>query len=508
MSGHAPRVQGEDLHRHLAAYRNLRVQLERAMLPLATSLDGLTFEFQAPLHDLAFRSGGYVVLETSAGPRLGQVVTLESSTHATAAELAPGAETDVTLRYARGTGTVLETDGTAFHDAAVRPAGADEVGPWLTSRVPAGRAGLTIGEYALAPGVTATLDSGGLTRHTFVCGQSGSGKTYSLGLLLERVLAETSIRVVVLDPNSDYVGLGSVLEDADPGLAARYAHVSDEVSVWGDTAAADRRLRLRFAELDPSIQAAVLDLDPIADREEYAELLEQVEARRDGTSPPTAPEELLTADSPRVRQLGQRAANLGVLRWRIWGPTEPSLVAALRAHEHRCTIVDLGSLATVGEQRLVTQAVLATMWELRAQRVPCLLVVDEAHNILPARPEDPLTRLSTERAVQIAAEGRKYGLYLLCSTQQPHKVHENAVSQCDNLVLMRMNSRADIADLVRIFSFVPEGLLAQATGFRMGQALVAGRLMPVPGFVQMGRRITREGGTDVPATWAVPRSGE
>jgi uncharacterized protein len=117
-----------------------------------------------------------------------------------------------------------------------------------------------------------------------------------------------------------------------------------------------------------------------------------------------------------------------------------------------------------------------------------------------------LTRLSSERAVQIAAEGRKYGLYLLCSTQQPHKVHENVVSQCDNLVLMRMNSRADIANLVRFFSFVPEGLMSRATTFGMGEALVAGRLMPEPGFVRMGRRITHEGGTDVPAAWAAPRT--
>jgi DNA helicase HerA-like ATPase len=181
------------------------------------------------------------------------------------------------------------------------------------------------------------------------------------------------------------------------------------------------------------------------------------------------------------------------------------LLTALRRQEHRCTIVDLGSLATVGEQRLVAQAVLATLWELKAERVPCLLVVDEAHNILPAEPGDPLTRLSTERAVQIAAEGRKYGLHLLCSTQQPHKVHENVVSQCDNVVLMRMNSRADIADLMKAFSFVPEGLMARATTFGLGEALVAGRLLPEPGFVRMGERITREGGADVSTAWAHPR---
>jgi hypothetical protein len=496
---------GSGLPDQLAAYRRLRAELESAILPLASSLDGVTFEFQASLAELPYRVGGYVVLETPTGGRLGQVVTLEMSTYAAATELAPGAGADVTIRYARGTGTVLQADGTAFHDAPVSPATPGQVAPWAAARVPDHRAALAIGEYAMAPGVPAALDSGGLTRHTFVCGQSGSGKTYSLGLLLERVLGETGLRVVVLDPNSDYVGLGTLLEHADPGLASRYSHVAEEVAVWSDRDSAQHRLRLRFAELDPSTQAAVLGLDPIADREEYAELVDLVQAQRDGTSWLTGPEQLLTADSPHARRLGQRAVNLGVLGWQVWGRDTPSLLAALRAHEHRCTVVDLGSLGTVGEQRLVAQAVLETLWDLRADRVPCLVVVDEAHNILPARPEDPLTRLSAERAVQIAAEGRKYGLYLLCSTQQPHKVHENVVAQCDNLVLMRMNSRADIADLARFFSFVPDGLVARATTFGLGQALVAGRLMPEPGFVRMGRRITHEGGTDVPSGWAAPR---
>ena len=107
--------------------------------------------------------------------------------------------------------------------------------------------------------------------------------------------------------------------------------------------------------------------------------------------------------------------------------------------------------------------------------------------------------------MQIAAEGRKYGLYLLTSTQRPHKVHENVVSQCDNLVMMRMNSQADVADLAALFSFVPPGLMAGATSFRMGQALVAGKILAHPSYVQMGRRVSQEGGADIPTTWAAPR---
>ena len=171
----------------------------------------------------------------------------------------------------------------------------------------------------------------------------------------------------------------------------------------------------------------------------------------------------------------------------------------------RCTVVYLGSLETAGEQRLVAEAVLSTLWSQRQTRTPCLIVIDEAHNICAADPTDLVGRLSTERAVQIAAEGRKFGLYLLASTQRPNKVHENVVSQCDNLLLMRMNSEADLEDLSRLFSFVPRGLMAGARSFSMGEALVAGRLVPQATYVRMGERVSQEGGADVPVTWASPR---
>jgi DNA helicase HerA-like ATPase len=488
----------------VTSYRRMRDQIEREVLSRATSVDGLRFTCQASLHNLRLCRGGYVVLEAGGRQRLGQVTDLRVDRQAAAVEGLTGHAAGILVRMAGGSGVLLDTDGDPFHDAAIRPAQADEVAMWARRTRPR-RAGLEIGELALAPGVPAILDSGGLGRHTFMCGQSGSGKTYALGLLLERVLAETTIRIVVLDPNSDYVRLAHVREGAHPLLTARYARVTDDVAVWRDDPQADRPLRLRFVDLDSSTQAAVLGLDPVGDREEYAALGELLRLQKDGEPLISDIEQLADSDLPGARALGLRARNIGLFDWSIWDPQRPSLVAELRDPTARCTVVDLGSLGTAAEQRLVAQAVLSTLWRSRHSREPCLVVVDEAHNICSADPRDEVGRLSTDTVVQIAAEGRKYGLYLLTSTQRPNKVHENVVSQCDNLLLMRMNSEADLTDLGRLFSFVPPGLVAGATSFRMGQALVAGRVLPHAAYVQMGVRVSEEGGADVPAVWATPR---
>jgi DNA helicase HerA-like ATPase len=495
-------VMQASLAGRLADYRVMRRDLEASVLPLATSVDGRRFTFQAPLEPLALRVGGYVVIESTSARRLGQVHSLAAALY-DAGEIGWGGEatatTALTIRLARGDGVVLDGPLEPFHDATVRPAEPEDVRAWLHATAPR-RAVLPAGELTKAPGLIHGLDAGGFDRHTFLCGQSGSGKTYALGVLLERLLLSTTLRIVVLDPNSDYVRLTEVRGDVAPELADRYRAAAAGVRVHHASASGSERLRFRLSELQGQAQAALLRLDPIADRDEYAELAALLDDLR-----PEALEELRTAERASAAALSRRASNLGVDGWGVWAQADPgSTLAALEDPEIRCLVVDLGSLPTRDEQTLAAGAVLERLWRLRNRREPTLIVIDEAHNVCPAVPEDPLTALATEHAIRIAAEGRKFGLYLLTATQRPQKVHPNIVSQCDNLVLMRMNSAGDLAYARDVFSFVPGTLLDLAADFTLGEALVAGKLSSHPALVKMGPRIAEEGGSDVPSTWALP----
>jgi DNA helicase HerA-like ATPase len=501
----------------------LRAELEDALEPTALSVDGRTFTVEAPLRGERLPVGGYVRIEAGDHRLLGQVLERRLAERA-GPELAVAVDRDelglsrtsdsamrlaqrLILRFVAAEGLILgrlegdtfvRVDAAApFADAPVALATEQEAGLYIA----AAEDGLAVGPAVYGPAdVPVRLHAKALNRHTFLCGQSGSGKTYSLGVLLEQLLLETGLRIVLLDPNSDYVGLPELRDGAerDP-RSARFREVAKQVRVLRPASAGDGEpLQLRVGDLEPDAQAALAGLDPLADREEYAAFRKAVDALR---AEPSSFDELRQHLPVELRL---RLDNLGIVAWEVWRGERggPVLDDMLDEPDWQCLVLDLGALVSPAEQRVVAERLLEHLWRDRLERRPTLIVIDEAHNVCPAEPEDGLQAMITDRCVQIAGEGRKYGLYLLVATQRPAKLHPNVLSQCENVILMRMNSRADLAHVQEVFSMVPAGLLAEASAFGLGQCLLAGRIVDYPTLARSGGRLSREGGGDVPATWA------
>jgi hypothetical protein len=355
----------------------------------------------------------------------------------------------------------------------LRIATESDVRPFFAGGATAGEP-LEIGYAVLAGDSTpAFLDAAGFNRHTFLCGQSGSGKTFALGVIVERLLLETDLPLVIVDPNSDFVRLAELRPEAGgTEAAAGYSMAAGKVRILRPGAG----LALRFSDLEPSAQAALLLLDPLADREEYDLYLRTIESLAGETYAIAQIGEALLHDlTNEGRHLALRLRNLGLAGWPLWcGERDRSLVDDLDARDWRVLVLDVGTLGSPLEKAAVAQCVLSRLWATRQRREPLLVVVDEAHNVCPQAPADALTASATDYAVRIAGERRKFGLYLLVATQRPEKIHGNVLSQCENLVLMRVNSASDLEHVRTVFSFVPPTLVQQAAHFRQGESLWRG----------------------------------
>lgn len=123
----------------------------------------------------------------------------------------------------------------------------------------------------------------------------------------------------------------------------------------------------------------------------------------------------------------------------------------------------------------------ACQWMSIEKRHPVCLFCDEAHLYLPVRSNsdssDPISEKIFER---IAKEGRKFGVGLVVISQRPSEVNRTILSQCNNLVAMRLTNGDDQSV---IKSLLPDNL----GGFGellpildTGEALVVGDAILLP----------------------------
>jgi uncharacterized protein len=456
----------------------------------AWSVDGTTFQYRGHL-GAGLRLGGFVSLATPDGDLLGQVLS-EEVVEAAGQRLVAGQGRLVGHRLATA----------PFQEANVTAATTDEIRALLAGTT----APLEVGSLWTGQGIPAVLDAGGFNRHTFLCGQSGSGKTYSLGVLLEQLVLHTRLPLLVLDPNGDHVHLGRARDGIDTATAEAYAAAAEGVRVLRAASDGDEEaLRIRFKELGIAGTAATLQLDPIADREEYNAVLHVLSetSRETFGSVTEVFQAFASSGDPVLDAVRMRGENLGIDRMDAWaGPGTRSLSEVWAEDRPRAVIADSSGFEERRERVAVAVAALQQLWARRKERRPLLLVVDEAHDVCPADPTDELQRLAVELFTRVAGEGRKYGIHLLLASQRPDKLPDNVLSQCDNLLLMRVNSAADRTALAQRFGFAPPGLVELAGTFGLGEWLLAGKAAPVPLLARTGPRLTPEGGADVPTVWA------
>jgi hypothetical protein len=443
--------------------------------------------------------GSYVTLDTpDHGQYLGQVLTQEILVKS-GPEYGIGMEGEagmfvakpstssvfrdrLSLRYIQGLGRLLgrfdkdtfvpTTDDDVFQEAQVSEATAQSVTRYFSSVTGGDYATLEIGDALHVDGqAPVLLRANGFDRHTFLCGQSGSGKTYALGKIIEQLLLETDLRIVILDSNSDFVNLdkprllSGSSEDEDHESVGLYREAIRQLQITrpkGLARSPSSPLHIMFSDLKPHEQEAVLKLNPLDDREEchqFWNTVIQLIGQASYSFSDVRSKVREYSISPEVEQIGKRIDNLRIAEWDIWCPTDKhSLIDLLNQEDWRCIVVDIGALPPP-QNSIIAMAVLGHYWHYRLKREPVLIVIDEAHYICPQSPLSDFDSITAEHVIRIAGEGRKFGLYLLLATQRPGKVHLNAVSQCDNLALMRMNSQADLALIAEMFSQVSETLL-------------------------------------------------
>jgi hypothetical protein len=124
-------------------------------------------------------------------------------------------------------------------------------------------------------------------------------------------------------------------------------------------------------------------------------------------------------------------------------------------------------------------------WMPKEKRHPVALICDEAHIYLPHDGGNP----NEERAIacfeKVAKEGRKYGVSLIVVSQRPSDVNATVLSQCNNVVALRLTNSSDQAVVNKLMPESLSALLEMLPILDVGEALVVGDAVLLPSRIRI-----------------------
>ena len=122
-----------------------------------------------------------------------------------------------------------------------------------------------------------------------------------------------------------------------------------------------------------------------------------------------------------------------------------------------------------------------SQWTPLEKRHPIALFCDEAHLYVPERASsDSADAVSVGIFERIAKEGRKYGVGLVVISQRPSEVNRTVLSQCNNVIAMRLTNGEDQSVIRRLLPDSLAGFGDLLPVLDIGEALVVGDATLLP----------------------------
>lgn len=126
-------------------------------------------------------------------------------------------------------------------------------------------------------------------------------------------------------------------------------------------------------------------------------------------------------------------------------------------------------------------------WTVPEKRHPIALFCDEAHLYIPERTRgDGESEISISIFERIAKEGRKHGVGLVVISQRPSEVNRTVLSQCNNLIAMRLTNAEDQGVVRRLLPDSLGGFGDLLPVLDTGEALVVGDASLLPSRIRVG----------------------
>lgn len=385
---------------------------------------------------------------------------------------------------------------------------------------------LTIGKYASNQDVQAILDGNKFfQRHATIVGSTGSGKSFTVANILEKAKELEHANLIVFDLHGEYSELSYAKQikiSDDNGLHIplwffNYEEIhslfieSSEGTSTNQRAAVIKYIleqkkgyiKNNMHDLSPEIITADTPIPFSAKK--MKEYLEMENIKEEPTG-----EQYKSGDKKgqeKTKQ-GQYYGKLTNLITRLQtkiddkkygfvfnekGTIESEYINTFIGHilknDHKIKVIDLSEVPSdmlsiiIGVvTRLIYEVQFWMTPKEKETRHPFAFVCDEAHLYMPrdTTKMKAVENKSLEIFEKIAKEGRKYGVSLVIVSQRPAELNSTIISQCNNIVCLKITNDRDKSAVAAMLTDSLAGLIETLPNLDVGECIVIGDSIKLP----------------------------
>lgn len=349
-----------------------------------------------------------------------------------------------------------------------------------------------------------------VSTHLAILAGTGSGKSYTAGVLIEELLLpKNRAAVLIFDPHGEYHTLAEM--QSHPKFFGEDGY-RPKVKVLSPQEIKIRVSSLNFFD--------ILTLLPeTTDRQKS--FLEKAFRKTTQFNPLrwTIQDLIDAVNEADSAEDGSQGSSAAALEWKLeqidrspyfdnlqhLAPKdlfEPGQVTILQMHEisqEEQQVIAAAILRQANYARINTHKGKIQPGDENYLPYPVFILLEEAHRFAPAH--EPSRCKQVLRT--ILSEGRKFGLGVGLITQRPGKLDSDILSQCMSQFLMRIVNPADQENLRHSVEAAGRDLLQELPALSKGQVIISGVCVNTPVLCKVRKRYTQHGGEtlDILGLW-------
>jgi uncharacterized protein len=356
-----------------------------------------------------------------------------------------------------------------------------------------------------------------VSTHMAILAGTGSGKSYTAGVLVEELLLpHNRAAVLIFDPHGEYSTLAEMR--GHPEFRAPDGYTPTVNIMTPD------EIKIRVSSLDyhdiltllPEMsdrQQAILNKayrllqrhrrgdyrwgiqDLIAAVREADVQVDEDGNEKSGSSAPALEWKLERLE--RSDYFHQMEHSVGPKA--LFAPGQVTVLQMNEISQEEQQVICAAVLRQANQARMNTHKELIAQTDENYLPFPVFILLEEAHRFAPAH--EPSRCKAVIRT--ILSEGRKFGLGVGLITQRPGKLDSDVLSQCMSQFVMRIVNPVDQESLKYGVEAAGRDLLKELPALTKGQIIVAGACVNTPVLCKVRKRLTKHGGEtlDAPALW-------